>query len=118
MNIIGSIETIFRKYVPSPFTIAILLTITTIFLALIFTVPEEISSVDYLIDILTFWEKGIWSTSLLEFAYQMMLILVLGHVLVLSKPVSNLILKITFYCKKHCYKCGYCGLFNNVSGFF
>ena len=82
MNIIGSIETIFRKYVPSPFTIAILLTITTIFLALIFTVPEEISSVDYLIDILTFWEKGIWSTSLLEFAYQMMLILVLGHVLV------------------------------------
>jgi len=65
MNIIGSIETIFRKYVPSPFTIAILLTITTIFLALIFTVPEEISSVDYLIDILTFWEKGIWSTSLL-----------------------------------------------------
>ena len=99
MNIIGSIETIFKKYVPSPFTIAILLTITTIFLALIFTVPEEISSVDYLIDILTFWEKGIWSTSLLEFAYQMMLILVLGHVLVLSKPVSNLILKITFYCK-------------------
>jgi short-chain fatty acids transporter len=99
MNIIGSIETIFRKYVPSPFTIAILLTITTIFLALIFTVPEEVSSVDYLIDILTFWEKGIWSTSLLEFAYQMMLILVLGHVLVLSKPVSNLILKITFYCK-------------------
>jgi short-chain fatty acids transporter len=42
-----------------------LLTITTIFLALIFTVPEEVSSVDYLIDILTFWEKGIWSTSLL-----------------------------------------------------
>jgi len=51
MKIIRSIETILRKYVPSPFTIAILLTITTIFLALIFTVPEEISSVDYLIDI-------------------------------------------------------------------
>ena len=49
MNIIGAIETIFKKYVPSPFTIAILLTITTIFLALIFTVPEKTSSLDYLI---------------------------------------------------------------------
>ena len=99
MNITRVIENVFKKYVPSPFTIAILLTIVTIFLALLFTRPDTIGLADYSIDILQFWEQGIWSTSLLEFAYQMMLILVLGHVLVLSKPISNLILKITKFCK-------------------
>ena len=99
MNITRVIENVFKKYVPSPFTIAVLLTIVTIFLALLFTRPDTIGLADYSIDILQFWEQGIWSTSLLEFAYQMMLILVLGHVLVLSKPISNLILKITKFCK-------------------
>ena len=54
------------------------------FLALLFTKPDTIGFVGYTVDILQYWEKGIWSSSLLEFAYQMMLILVLGHVLVLS----------------------------------
>ena len=98
MNITKAVETIFKKYLPSPFTIAVLLTIITILLALLFTRPDNMGFVHYTIDILQFWEKGIWSASLLEFAYQMMLILVLGHVLVLSKPISNLILKITRYC--------------------
>ena len=98
MNITKAIEIFFKKFLPSPFTIAVLLTILTIFLALIFTKPSMIGIGDYAVEILQFWEKGIWSSSLLEFAYQMMLILVLGHVLVLSKPVSNLIMKITRYC--------------------
>tara|TARA_B100000787_G_scaffold169695_1_gene161795 strand:+ start:35780 stop:37159 length:1380 start_codon:yes stop_codon:yes gene_type:complete len=99
MNITKIVENIFKNYLPSPFTIAILLTFLTIFLALFFTRPDNIDAVDYTISILQFWEKGIWSTSLLEFAYQMMLILVLGHVLVLSNPISNLILKVTRFCK-------------------
>ena len=98
MNISKAVEAIFNKYLPSPFTIAVLLTIVTIFLALLFTKPDTIGFVGYTVDILQYWEKGIWSSSLLEFAYQMMLILVLGHVLVLSKPISNLIMKITRYC--------------------
>ena len=98
MNITKAIEIFFKKFLPSPFTIAVLLTILTIFLALIFAKPSMIGIGDYAVEILQFWEKGIWSSSLLEFAYQMMLILVLGHVLVLSKPVSNLIMKITRYC--------------------
>ena len=98
MNISKAVEAIFNKYLPSPFTIAVLLTIVTIFLALLFTKPDSIGFVGYTVDILQYWEKGIWSSSLLEFAYQMMLILVLGHVLVLSKPISNLIMKITRYC--------------------
>ena len=118
MNITKAIEIFFKKFLPSPFTIAVLLTILTIFLALIFTKPSMIGIGDYAVEILQFWEKGIWSSSLLEFAYQMMLILVLGHVLVLSKPVSNLIMKITRYCTDTAYKCSYCCQFNHVSCFF
>ena len=55
---------------------------------------DEITS-DHLFAILSHWENGIWNNGLLVFAYQMMLILVLGHVLVLSKPVEQLILRIT-----------------------
>lgn len=98
MNITKAVEIFFKKFIPSPFTIALLLTIFTILLALIFTKPNMIGFGDYTLDILQFWEQGIWSSALLEFAYQMMLILVLGHVLVLSRPVSNLIMKITRYC--------------------
>ena len=95
MNITKSIETLFKKYLPSPFTIAILLIIFTMVLALLFTKPQ--SEGNHFLNILSFWEQGIWNTSLLVFAYQMMLILVLGHVLVLSKPVNKFIMSLTKY---------------------
>ena len=95
MNITKSIETLFKRYLPSPFTIAILLTLFTIVLAYIFT-RSEIEG-NHLLNILSFWEKGIWNTALLEFAYQMMLILVLGHVLVLSNPANRFITKLSKY---------------------
>ena len=98
MKVTKIIENIFKNYLPSPFTIAILLTFSTIILALIFAKPITISGIEYSKDILLFWENGIWNNSLLVFAYQMMLILVLGHVLVLSKPMNKAILKITKYC--------------------
>ncbi len=93
MGLTKVIEHLFRRYLPSPFTIAVLLTLLTIVLALIFT--ENTSDKNHLVTILSFWENGIWNNALLVFAYQMMLILVLGHVLVLSKPMEKLILKIT-----------------------
>ena len=98
MKITQVIENVFKKYLPSPFTIAILLTLLTLLLALVFTKPDEVSSLSYCLDVFQFWENGIWTNGLLVFAYQMMLILVLGHVLVLSKPISKLILKVTNYC--------------------
>lgn len=97
MSITKTVETLFQKYIPSPFVIAILLTLLTMVLALLFT--ENPSDTSHPIAILQFWEEGIWNNNLLVFAYQMMLILVLGHVLVLSKPMSWLIDKITFYAK-------------------
>ncbi|MCL6267529.1 short-chain fatty acid transporter [Flagellimonas myxillae] len=87
------IERIFKRYLPSPFAIAILLTVVTMVLALCFT--ENVSEGSHLVAILSYWESGVWNSGLLVFAYQMMLILVLGHVLVLSKPMERLILGIT-----------------------
>ena len=98
MKITQFVENVFKKYLPSPFSIAILLTLFTLILAQLFTRPEGVSAVAYTVNVFKYWEDGIWSSGLLVFAYQMMLILVLGHVLVLSKPVSNLILKVTQYC--------------------
>lgn len=97
MGLTKVIEHAFRRYLPSPFTIAVLLTLITIVLALVFT--ENTSDGNHVIAILKYWENGVWNNGLLVFAYQMMLILVLGHVLVLSKPMERLILGITRFVK-------------------
>lgn len=78
---------------PSPFAIAVILTLLTMVLAFLFT--EAPTDQSHVFAILSFWEKGIWNNSLIVFAYQMMLILVLGHILVLSKPMNALIVKLT-----------------------
>ena len=93
MNFTKAIEQLFRKYLPSPFTLAVLLTALTIVLALLFT--ENTSDTNHLMAVLSYWENGIWNNDLLVFAYQMMLILVLGHVLVLSKPIEKLVSRLT-----------------------
>lgn len=86
------VERIFKKFLPSQFTIAVLLTLLTVALAYFFSGME---TENRLVTILSYWEKGVWDSGLLVFAYQMMLILVLGHVLVLSPPVSKLITMLT-----------------------
>lgn len=92
MKLTALIENLFRKFLPSPFTIAVLLTLFTMVLALLFT--ENTSNENHFFKILSYWEDGIWNNDLLVFGYQMMLVLVLGHVLVLSNPVSQLILRL------------------------
>lgn len=93
MSLTRAVELIFRRYLPSPFVIALLLTLVTMALALVFGVYPAGESV--VKDVLRSWERGLWNRELLVFAYQMMLILVLGHVLVLSRPVERLILRLT-----------------------
>src|SRR6056297_2434564 len=92
MVLADKIENAFKKYLPSPFAIAILLTLFTMVLALAFT--ENTTDNNHFATILSYWENGIWNNDLLVFAYQMMLILVLGHILVLSRPMELLILKL------------------------
>lgn len=93
MNATKIIETVFKRVLPSPFAIAVLLTLLAMLLALLFTEAPKDQS--HFLAILSFWEHGIWNNALLVFAYQMMLILVLGHILVLSKPMNYLISRLT-----------------------
>jgi short-chain fatty acids transporter len=82
----------FRRLLPSPFSIAVLLTILTLLLTL-FTTQKSTTSL--LLD----WQEGLWNSELLAFAFQMMLMLVLGHALALSNffnvVISALIKPIT-----------------------
>ena len=81
----------FKYLLPTPFTIAIGLTIITFFIAFFITIPETESYLNYSVQLLQYWEQGIWDSGLLVFAMQMMLMLVLGHILALTKPVNKII---------------------------
>ena len=70
---ISDLEKIFNKILPSPFSIAVILTGFIILLCYYLTDHS-------FIEILTFWESGLWNISLMNFAMQMMLMLVLGYV--------------------------------------
>ena len=96
MSIAKKFEKALTGLLPAPFTIAVLLTFFTFLLALIIT--ESKSNENHFLQILSFWEKGIWDSPLLAFAMQMMLMLVLGHTLALSKPINNIILKGVRFC--------------------
>ncbi len=83
----------FKRLLPNPFTIAILLTAVTFLIALIFTRPPEETVGGYTLKLATFWENGLWNNTSggLYFAFQMMLMLVLGHIIALSKPIAAFI---------------------------
>lgn len=90
---ISKLELFFAKVLPSPFTLSIGLTLVTLILAFLFgSFTGEHSQV---VATLQAWQAGLWNKDLLVFGYQMMLILVLGHVLVLSTPVNRLLEFIT-----------------------
>jgi short-chain fatty acids transporter len=77
----------FRRLLPSPFSIAIILTLL-IFIASIFISDKSV------ITLLSDWQTGLWSSNLLAFAFQMMLMLVLGHTLALSSFFNVVISKL------------------------
>lgn len=89
----NSIAQLIEKYFPSPLSIALVLTIISLLFAYFFT--SSPSDESHLVNTLTYWKNGIWNPDLLVFGYQMMLILVLGHILVLSQPATLLLSKIT-----------------------
>ena len=89
MNTSQNIEQYFKRYVPSPFSIAVILTLVVMIWASLSMTSGTMSQ--NFVQVLSYWENGIWNESLLVFAYQMMLILVLGHILVLSQPMQKLL---------------------------
>ena len=88
---IHKIENIIRNLLPSPFTIAIILTFAIIILAKNLTETN-------LYDIISLWEIGLWNSPLMNFAMQMMLMLVLGYVLALTNLFKIIIEQITRFC--------------------
>lgn len=80
----------FRSFLPAPFTIAVILTAIAFLVSFLFA-PSDLSSGARALSLLESWEEGMWKPGLLVFAFQMMLMLVLGHVLALSKPAARLI---------------------------
>ena len=96
MSIAKKFEKVFKALLPAPFTIAVLLTFFTFALALIITEPK--AEGNYFLQLLSFWEQGIWHSPLLVFAIQMMLMLVLGYTLALSNPIKKIISKGVKYC--------------------
>ncbi len=89
MSFAEKFERAFRSLLPSPFTIAVLLTLATIVLALLFGDFQR--ETNPIFQVLDFWQAGLWDSPLLAFAVQMMLILVLGHILALAPAVSQAI---------------------------
>ena len=85
-----------RQILPSPFSIAVILTLVTFILALAFTDRPENAGSAYSLVILGYWEIGFWE--LLEFTMQMALILILGHTLALTPFVDSIIDRFTVYC--------------------
>jgi len=98
MSFAGKFERAFHNLLPSPFALAVLLTFGVFGVALFFFKPESTTFIGQGLEVVGFWYEGIWNAPLLVFAYQMMLILVLGHVLALAPPVDGFIQKITRYC--------------------
>jgi short-chain fatty acids transporter len=84
------ISRVFRKTAPDPFVLAVLLTATTVFLALGFGDAPS-SGGSRLVALFDLWRGngGLWK--LLEFAMQMCLILVAGHALASSPPAARAI---------------------------
>ncbi len=94
MNIVNGYMKWVKRILPSPLSIAVLLTLLTALLAIIFTsTPSDQSGIEYVANA---WNKGIWE--LLKFTMQMMLMLVLGHTIALSKPVNKLIRQVSSWC--------------------
>jgi len=81
----------FTYLLPSPFTIAILLTAIIFCIAFVYNYDSNQSNFHSIQNLFEHWEQGLWNNALMVFAMQMMLMLVLGHVLALTPLVSKLI---------------------------
>lgn len=68
----------FQRWLPSPFSIAVILTVLAAGLAMTTAAPSEV---------LDAWAQGLWNPGLIRFGFQAMFMLVLGHVLALAPPV-------------------------------
>ncbi len=105
-----------RIGIPSPFSIALLLTLLTFILAILFTQRPENSGSAHFLNIFDYWQTGFWE--LLSFTMQMALILILGHSLALTPLFNSLISKLTKYCNNTANAALMVSLFAILMSFF
>ena len=72
----------FQRLLPSPMAIALSLTIVALVSALFVSEPSKV---------VKSWSNGLWNPGLMRFGFQAMFMLVLGHVLALSKPIRRIL---------------------------
>lgn len=94
MKILNGLERVLKALLPSPFSLAVLLTFFVLLLSLIFGDKSQNS----LAQLGDYWQQGLFEPNLLAFLVQMMLMLVLGHVLALTPLVDRFLARITVYC--------------------
>ena len=92
MNFIKHYANWFKRILPSPFSIAILITVFVFFMAVL-------NSEESIKNLLLSWQEGLWNSNLLAFAFQMMLMLILGHTLALTSFFDSIINQITLRLK-------------------
>lgn len=91
-------ERLFHNVLPSPFTLAVGLTFFVLLAAVVFFRPPGEGFFAHTGAVVGYWYAGVWNGPFLVFAYQMMLILVLGHVLALTAPAERIIGAAAQYC--------------------
>ena len=83
-------EKIFKRFLPSPLAIALIITLFTFAITFIWGDTDSRGTLK-IIDLLYIWGDSLWTSSLLAFAMQMMLMLVLGHILALTPLAKKII---------------------------
>lgn len=78
-----------QRYVPDPFILALVLTVITFVAAFFFGADvQEYGPVERVPELGTFWFETFYDQAWMQFALQMVIILVTGHALAISKPVQ------------------------------
>ena len=98
MAISPALDRFFRRFIPEPLTLAVILTFMVGLAAMVWgNFPDNKPTWH---SVLQSWYQGIWNPPLLVFMVQMLLILVLGHALALAKPVDRIITALTGISRK------------------
>ena len=94
-----------RFFLPTPFSIALLLTAFTMAFSLFWPWHNSLDGYNDWFEksslLLNYWYDGLWNSVGLAFAIQMMLMLLLGHVLALSSIVNRFISKLLPICSNN-----------------
>lgn len=112
MNWTTTFEKRFKQLLPTPFTIAIILTLITFIISIV------IKEVDDTRNIVEIWYQGLWQSNLLAFTVQMMLMLVLGHSLALTSTFNSFINTITKYTNTNAKSAWIVCLLTIIIGYF